>query len=51
MVTCDKLISLLHDIIDVLPTINYPEELANVFDSFIKILNMYVNQCMFYPKV
>lgn len=51
MVTCDKLIDLLHNIIDVFPTINTPEELANTMDSFFTILTYYVNQCMFYPKV
>lgn len=52
MASCDTLITMLHTVVDMLPSIETGDDLWIVIDNFVRIINVYIEQCVvFLDKV
>ncbi len=48
MASCEKLIDMLHQVVDMLPSVSNEDDLWIVIDNFVRIINAYVTECVVY---
>ena len=46
MATCNRLIDLMHQIVDMFPAIENADDLWIVVDNMVRVINVYIVQCV-----